>query len=204
MRASLRREGDTAVIRLKGRFDFAGHREFKRCYEGALNQPSVQQIDIDLRSVEVPSTAPRWACCCSFARRPSRGTCRSRCFTPAVSFGKSSTLPVSTRCSRCAENGASARSHHGRARRAGNCRDIPLECRAQCVRHPKGSNGCAARDGARQGFDERRRLLSSNAGRDPRRLSDHHRSAQETYLDAAGHTVANLHKRYRSPGMVCG
>ena len=52
MRASLRREGDTAVIRLKGRFDFAGHREFKRCYEGALNQPSVQQIDIDLRSVE--------------------------------------------------------------------------------------------------------------------------------------------------------
>jgi anti-anti-sigma factor len=52
MRASLRREGDTAVIRLRGRFDFAGHREFKRCYEGALNQPSVQQIDIDLRSVE--------------------------------------------------------------------------------------------------------------------------------------------------------
>ena len=52
MRASLRREGDTAVIRLKGRFDFAGHREFKRCYEGALKETSVQQIDIDLRSVE--------------------------------------------------------------------------------------------------------------------------------------------------------
>jgi|SoiMethySBSTD1v2_1073268.scaffolds.fasta_scaffold42385_3 anti-anti-sigma factor len=52
MRASLRKDGDTAVIRLKGRFDFAGHREFKRCCEGALSEPSVQQIDVDLRGVE--------------------------------------------------------------------------------------------------------------------------------------------------------
>lgn len=52
MHASLRKDGDTAVIRLKGRFDFAGHREFKRCYEGALSEPSVHQIDIDLRGVD--------------------------------------------------------------------------------------------------------------------------------------------------------
>ena len=52
MRASLRKERDTAVIRLTGRFDFGGHREFKRCYEQALCEPAVQKIDVDLRSVD--------------------------------------------------------------------------------------------------------------------------------------------------------
>jgi anti-anti-sigma factor len=52
MLANLRTENDTAVIRLTGRFDFSGHREFKHCYEAALEEPSVRKIDVDLRSVE--------------------------------------------------------------------------------------------------------------------------------------------------------
>src|SRR5688572_830521 len=52
MLANLRTENDTAVIRLTGRFDFSGHREFKHCYEAALEEPSVRRIDVDLRAVE--------------------------------------------------------------------------------------------------------------------------------------------------------
>ena len=52
MLANLRTENDTAVIRLTGRFDFSGHREFKHCYEAALEQPSVRRIDVDLNAVE--------------------------------------------------------------------------------------------------------------------------------------------------------
>jgi anti-anti-sigma factor len=52
MRASLRKERETAVIRLTGRFDFGGYREFKRCYEQALGEPAIQKIDIDLRGVD--------------------------------------------------------------------------------------------------------------------------------------------------------
>jgi len=52
MLANLRTENDTAVIRLTGRFDFSGHREFRHCYEAALEQPSVRRIDVDLHAVE--------------------------------------------------------------------------------------------------------------------------------------------------------
>lgn len=52
MLANLRTERDTAVIRLTGRFDFSGHREFRHCYEAALQEPSVRRIDVDLRNVE--------------------------------------------------------------------------------------------------------------------------------------------------------
>jgi anti-anti-sigma factor len=52
MLASLRTEHDTAVIRLTGRFDFSGHREFRHCYEAALQEPSVRRIDVDLNAVE--------------------------------------------------------------------------------------------------------------------------------------------------------
>src|SRR5688500_10495840 len=52
MLANLRTENDTAVIRLTGRFDFSGHREFKHCYAAALEEPSVRKIDVDPRSFQ--------------------------------------------------------------------------------------------------------------------------------------------------------
>ena len=52
MLANLRTEHETAVIRLSGRFDFSGHREFRHCYEAALQEPSVRRIDVDLNAVE--------------------------------------------------------------------------------------------------------------------------------------------------------
>jgi anti-anti-sigma factor len=52
MQAHLITEQATARIRLIGRFDFSGHREFKYCYEAALNEPSVRQIDVDLHDVD--------------------------------------------------------------------------------------------------------------------------------------------------------
>jgi anti-anti-sigma factor len=52
MQALLTTEHDVARIRLHGRFDFSGHREFKYCYEAALNEPLVRQIDVDMQDVE--------------------------------------------------------------------------------------------------------------------------------------------------------
>ena len=52
MQAQLTTEHSTARIRLTGRFDFSGHREFKYCYEAALNEPMVRQIDVDMKDVE--------------------------------------------------------------------------------------------------------------------------------------------------------
>jgi anti-anti-sigma factor len=52
MLANLRTENDAAVIRLMGRFDFNGHREFKQCYETAFQEPSVRRIEVDLKGVE--------------------------------------------------------------------------------------------------------------------------------------------------------
>jgi HptB-dependent secretion and biofilm anti anti-sigma factor len=52
MQALLTTDHGTARIRLTGRFDFSGHREFKHCYESALNEPAIRQIDIDMKDVE--------------------------------------------------------------------------------------------------------------------------------------------------------
>ena len=52
MLANLRTESDTAVIRLIGRFDFNGHREFKQCYENAFQAGAVRRIEVDLEGVE--------------------------------------------------------------------------------------------------------------------------------------------------------
>ena len=52
MLATLKTKHDTAVIRLTGRFDFSGHREFRHCYQAALDQPSIRKIDVDLHAVE--------------------------------------------------------------------------------------------------------------------------------------------------------
>lgn len=52
MLASLHTAHETAVIRLTGRFDFSGHREFRHCYEAALGEPSVRRIDVDLQAVD--------------------------------------------------------------------------------------------------------------------------------------------------------
>ena len=53
MRASLRKERETAVIRLMGRFDFGGHREFKRCYEQALTRRRLSR-QLGARDVAAP------------------------------------------------------------------------------------------------------------------------------------------------------
>ena len=52
MLANLRTERDTAVIRLTGRFDFSGHREFKHCCEVALREPAIRGIEVDLHAVD--------------------------------------------------------------------------------------------------------------------------------------------------------
>ena len=52
MQAHLTTEHHTARIRLTGRFDFSGHREFKHCYEAALNEPAIRQIDVDMKDVQ--------------------------------------------------------------------------------------------------------------------------------------------------------
>jgi anti-anti-sigma factor len=52
MQAQLTTEHHTARIRLTGRFDFSGHREFKQCYESALNEPQIRQIDVDMKDVD--------------------------------------------------------------------------------------------------------------------------------------------------------
>jgi anti-anti-sigma factor len=52
MDANLKTQQHTAVIHLRGRFDFSGQREFKRCYEEALVEPEVRRIAVDLEHVE--------------------------------------------------------------------------------------------------------------------------------------------------------
>lgn len=52
MNASLKNDTETAVIRLTGRFDFSRHREFKSCYEAALNEPALRRIDVDFEGVD--------------------------------------------------------------------------------------------------------------------------------------------------------
>lgn len=57
MQAELTTQQENAVIRLTGRFDFGGHRDFKRCYEGALSDSGVRRITVDLKKVEYVDSA---------------------------------------------------------------------------------------------------------------------------------------------------
>ncbi len=41
----------TAVIRLEGRFDFAGHRDFREAFKAAVQSEAAREIQIDLRNV---------------------------------------------------------------------------------------------------------------------------------------------------------
>ena len=52
MNANFTTDSETAVIRLSGRFDFSRHREFRNCYEAALNEPTLRRIEVDLRGVD--------------------------------------------------------------------------------------------------------------------------------------------------------
>jgi len=52
MNTNFTTDSETAVIRLSGRFDFSRHREFRTCYEAALNEPMLRRIDVDLQGVE--------------------------------------------------------------------------------------------------------------------------------------------------------
>jgi anti-anti-sigma factor len=42
----------TAIIRLRGRFDFSGHRVFRDAFKIALTNESVRDIKVDLGAVE--------------------------------------------------------------------------------------------------------------------------------------------------------
>ena len=52
MTATFNTDSETAVIRVTGRFDFSRHREFKSCYEGALKEPGLSTINVDLEGVD--------------------------------------------------------------------------------------------------------------------------------------------------------
>ena len=57
MRAELTTAQEIAVIRLTGRFDFNGHREFRACYEGALSDPAVRKVIVDMKAVDYLDSA---------------------------------------------------------------------------------------------------------------------------------------------------
>lgn len=44
--------GEKAKLSLNGRFDFTAHREFRQGYEGALKQPGVTGLEVDLGGVD--------------------------------------------------------------------------------------------------------------------------------------------------------
>jgi anti-anti-sigma factor len=41
-----------AILRLRGRFDFNSHREFRRGYEPPLRQRDVREFELDMRQLE--------------------------------------------------------------------------------------------------------------------------------------------------------
>ena len=52
MQASAQVQGDKAVLKLVGRFDFNTHREFRAAYEPVMEKPGVTQVVVDLSGVE--------------------------------------------------------------------------------------------------------------------------------------------------------
>ena len=52
MEANVSTAGSQAIIKLKGRFDFNAHREFREVVDGALEGGNVQEIQVDLGSVD--------------------------------------------------------------------------------------------------------------------------------------------------------
>jgi anti-anti-sigma factor len=52
MDAKLTIDGGIAFITLAGRFDFSAHRDFRSCYEAALEESDLGEIEIDLARVE--------------------------------------------------------------------------------------------------------------------------------------------------------
>lgn len=52
MQASSQVQGDKAVLKLSGRFDFNTHREFRAAYEPVVEKPGITQVVIDLAGVD--------------------------------------------------------------------------------------------------------------------------------------------------------
>lgn len=52
MQISIEVNGNKAVINLNGRFDFSTHKEFSNCYASAIADGSVQEVDVELGSVD--------------------------------------------------------------------------------------------------------------------------------------------------------
>jgi len=51
MRIDVNESGNTAVLRLEGRFDFNASREFRDNYERILNRRGIEVIEVDLSEV---------------------------------------------------------------------------------------------------------------------------------------------------------
>lgn len=52
MQATISKDGDNAVARLSGRFDFNAHREFRAAYEPLIVDAEVRSLVIDMGGVE--------------------------------------------------------------------------------------------------------------------------------------------------------
>lgn len=52
MQAVSQVQGDKAVVKLSGRFDFNTHREFRAAYEPVMDKPGITQVVIDLSAVD--------------------------------------------------------------------------------------------------------------------------------------------------------
>lgn len=52
MQATINKDGNNAVVKLSGRFDFNAHREFRAAYEPLLADAGMRSVDIDMGAVE--------------------------------------------------------------------------------------------------------------------------------------------------------
>lgn len=52
MQADISKDGNKAIIKLTGRFDFNTHREFRSAYENVVSDAQVHDIEVDFGSVD--------------------------------------------------------------------------------------------------------------------------------------------------------
>lgn len=52
MQATVTKEGNKAVIKLSGRFDFNTHRDFRAAYEGLVGDATIREVTVDFSGVD--------------------------------------------------------------------------------------------------------------------------------------------------------
>ena len=52
MQATVTKEGNKAVIKLSGRFDFNTHRDFRAAYEGLVGDAAIREVTVDFSGVD--------------------------------------------------------------------------------------------------------------------------------------------------------